>query len=77
MIEIDFFISTIINLLINLTYTIMALLVGLLALKIVDTRLLKTISIEEELKKGNMAVSIFASTILIFVALIVALGLKG
>lgn len=75
--EKQFIISTLINLSINLLYTLVALAMGILALKIVDDKILKSINIEEEIKKGNLAVAIFASTILIFVALIVAVGLKG
>ena len=43
----------------------------------VDEKLLKNIDLEEEMKKGNIAVAIFASTILIFVALIIAFGFRG
>ncbi|UTW04998.1 DUF350 domain-containing protein [Amphritea atlantica] len=75
--EMDFFSASLINLLLNLSYTIIALMVGVYALLWIDKRLLKNIDIEEEMKKGNLAVSIFASTVLIFVAIIVASGLKG
>lgn len=43
----------------------------------IDRKLLHKVDIEEELKKGNIAVAIFASTILLFVALIVSFGLRG
>ncbi|BBB26273.1 DUF350 domain-containing protein [Amphritea japonica] len=75
--EMEFFSASLINLLLNLSYTVIALIVGVYALLWIDKRLLKNIDIEEEMKKGNLAVSIFASTILIFVAIIVASGLKG
>ncbi|MGH1487296.1 MAG: DUF350 domain-containing protein [Cellvibrionaceae bacterium] len=75
--ELDFIYATLINLSINLIYTVIALYVSVVALLIVDRKLLKNISIEEEMKKGNLAVSIFASTILLFVALIVTFGFKG
>ena len=75
--EAEFFTASIINLSINLLYTIVALLVGVQALLLVDKKLLKNIDIEQEMKKGNIAVSIFASTILLFVAVIVAFGFKG
>jgi hypothetical protein len=77
MFEMEFLFSTILNLMINLTYTILALVIGIIGLKIVDKKLLKSIDIEEEIKNGNIATAIFASTILIFVALIVSFGLKG
>ncbi len=75
--ELDFLSATIINLGVNLLYTIVALFVGVKALQLIDDRLLKEINIEQEMKKGNIAVAIFASTILLFVALIVTFGFKG
>ena len=69
--------ATLFNLGINLLYTVLALLLGVVALIVIDKKLLKTIEIEDELKKGNMAIAVFASTILLFVALIVSFGLKG
>ena len=75
--ETDFFIATIFNLIMNLIYTIIALFIGIIALKIIDKKLLTSIKIEEELKNNNMAVAVFSATILLFVALIVSFGLKG
>ena len=75
--ETDFFIATIFNLIMNLIYTIVALFIGILALKIIDKKLLTSIKIEEELKNNNMAVAVFSSTILLFVAFIISFGLKG
>jgi len=77
MFETQFIISTIVSLVINLFYTILALIIGIAGLKFVDYKLLKSIDLEEEIKNGNLAAAIFASTILIFVALIVSFGLKG
>ncbi len=73
----EFLIATFFNLIMNLAYTIIALFIGILALRFIDKNLLKEINIEEELKNNNTAVAIFASTILLFVALIVSFGLKG
>ncbi len=75
--ESSFINATLINLGINLIYTIVALIVSVASLVVIDKKLLKEISIEEEMKKGNIAVAIFASTILMFVALIVTFGFKG
>ena len=75
--ESDFLTASLISLTVNLGYTIIALLVGMAALVWVDKKLLKHIDIEEELKKGNMAVALFASTILLFVAIIVAFGFRS
>lgn len=73
----EFFFATMFNLIMNLIYTLVALIIGVAALKFIDKNFLKTIDIEEEIKKNNMAVAVFASTILLFVALIVSFGLKG
>tara|TARA_A100001011_G_scaffold319199_1_gene339176 strand:+ start:2615 stop:2845 length:231 start_codon:yes stop_codon:yes gene_type:complete len=73
----EFFTASLINLLVNLSYSILALVVGVYGLLWVDDKLLKNIDLEEEMKKGNVAVAIFASTILIFVALIIAFGFRG
>jgi uncharacterized membrane protein YjfL (UPF0719 family) len=59
----------------NLIYALISLVLGVIALKVIDHFLLKNINIEEEIKKGNIAAAIFASTILIFVALLIGLSL--
>ena len=73
----EFFLGTIFNLIINLVYTIVALFIGIFALKIIDKKLLTSVDLQKELKNNNIAVAIFSSTILIFVAFIVSFGLKG
>mgnify|MGYP001394218228 FL=1 len=75
--ELEFLSASFINLLVNLSYSILALVVGVYGLLWVDDKLLHNIDLEEEMKKGNIAVAIFASTILIFVALIIAFGFRG
>ena len=75
--ESDFLIATLLNLGVNLVYTLIALFVGILALQIIDKKLLSSVDIETEMKNGNVAVAIFASTILVFVALIVTFGFRG
>ena len=73
----DFLTATFFNMGLNIVQTLIALIVGVLGLQFIDKILLKHIDIEEELKKGNLAVSIFASTILLFVALVTVFGLGG
>ena len=73
----EFLTATLLNLGLNLAFTILALNVGVIALQAIDHRLLTRIDIEAELKEGNIAVAIFASTVLIFVAIIVAFGFRG
>ncbi len=75
--ESQFLYASLFNLGINLIFTILALFIGVIALVVIDKKLLKKVEIEEELKKGNIAIAIFSSTILLFVALIVSFGLKG
>jgi uncharacterized membrane protein YjfL (UPF0719 family) len=70
--ESDFFVSSAINISINLVYTVTVLVIAVVALKYIDAKLLKSIELEEEIKKGNVAAAIFASTVLIFIAIIVA-----
>jgi len=73
----EFFLATVFNLVMNLVYTIVALFIGIFALKIIDKKLLTSVDLEKELKNNNIAVAIFSSTILLFVAFIVSFGLKG
>ena len=73
----EFIWATVFNLAMNLLYTVIALLIGIIALRIIDKKLLKSIDIEKEIKNNNMAVAVFSSTVLLFVALIVSFGLKG
>jgi len=70
-------VATLFNLGVNLLYTVLALGVGVYSLLWIDKKLLKSVNIEDELKKGNMAIAVFSSTVLLFVALIVSFGLKG
>jgi hypothetical protein len=73
----DFLIAQFFNLGVNILQTLIALLVAVLGLQFIDRKLLKHIDIEQELAKGNVAVAIFASTILIFVAVVTVFGLRG
>ena len=75
--ETEFVIATLFNLGVNLLYTVVALVIAVAALTWVDRKLLKDVDIQKQLQNGNVAVAIFASTILLFVALIVSFGLKG
>lgn len=73
----EFIFATMFNLGMNLAYTILALFIGVAALVVIDKKLLKSTEVEKELKEGNVAIAIFSSTVLLFVALIVSFGLKG
>ena len=75
--EHEFIVATLFNLGVNLAYTIVALVLAVAALILIDRVLLRDVDIQRQLQDGNLAVSLFASTILLFVALIVSFGLKG
>jgi uncharacterized membrane protein YjfL (UPF0719 family) len=75
--EFSFISASFVNLIINLSYTIISLFIAVFALVLIDKKLLKDVDIQQELKNNNIAVAIFASTILIFVALIISFGLKS
>jgi len=66
----SFYIATSINLGINLVYTILALFCGLTAFILFDKYFLPQIDFIEEIKKGNIAAAIFASTLLLFVGIV-------
>jgi uncharacterized membrane protein YjfL (UPF0719 family) len=73
----DWLDATLFNLGLNLLHALVALLVGVVGLKLIDTWVLRRLDIEEELKKGNLAVAVFASALLLFVGLMLAFGLRG
>lgn len=61
---------------INLIYALITLLVSVFALVIIDKYVFTKIDFIEEIKKGNIAASIFQSTILIFIGLVVAVSMS-
>lgn len=61
---------------INLVYALITLLVSVFALVIIDKYVFTKIDFIEEIKKGNIAASIFQSTILIFIGLVVAVSMS-
>lgn len=69
--------ASLINLSVNLIYTLVALFVAVVALVMIDNKLLKNVNIQQELKNNNIAVAIFASSIMIFVAVIISFAFKA
>jgi uncharacterized membrane protein YjfL (UPF0719 family) len=61
---------------INLVYALITLLVSVFALVIIDKYVFTKIDFIEEIKRGNIAASIFQSTILIFIGLVVAVSMS-
>lgn len=59
----------------NLVYALITLIVSVFALVLIDRYVFTKIDFIEEIKKGNIAASIFQSTILIFIGLVVAVSM--
>lgn len=73
--DIEFAKASLLLLVGNLIYAVVAVIIGVAGLKLVDWILLRKIDIEEEIKKGNIAAAIFGATILLFVAILIGLSL--
>jgi len=58
--------------LINLGYAVLSLFVSVIALIIIDKIIFKDIDFIQEIKKGNVAVAIFQSVILLFIGVVVS-----
>jgi len=74
--EKDFIYVTIFNLSVNMVYAALSVVVGVAALVFIDRKLFKKLDFQEEIKNGNIAAAILASTILIFIAIVMSFGLK-
>lgn len=59
---------------INLIYAVVCLFVSILALIIIDKFIFKDIDFMEEIRKGNIAIAIFQSVILLFIGVVVSLA---
>jgi uncharacterized membrane protein YjfL (UPF0719 family) len=64
--------QSILYLTINLVYAIMALLVGVIAVRAIDRWLYTRVDFEDEIKAGNIAAAIYKSALLLFVAVVIA-----
>lgn len=71
----QFWKATAVTLFINLVYALLALVLGVLAVRWVDKRLYPEIDFMQEIKRGNVAAAIFAGVMLLFVALILSRAL--
>jgi uncharacterized membrane protein YwzB len=56
---------------INLVYAIMALLVGVIAVRAIDRWPYTRVDFEDEIKAGNIAAAIYKSALLLFVAVVI------
>jgi uncharacterized membrane protein YjfL (UPF0719 family) len=68
--------QTVLNLLISLAYAIATLLVSVVTLYLIDHYVYRKIDFIEEIRRGNIAASIFYSVLLIFVAVIVTVAIN-
>lgn len=75
--DLTFLAASLANLLLSIAYTVVSLFCGVYAIKLIDRYLLKKVDIEDELKKNNLSVAIFASSLLVFVAIIISFGLRA
>ncbi|WP_111979705.1 DUF350 domain-containing protein [Algibacillus agarilyticus] len=64
--------QNIIFMLINLGYAVISLFISVVALVIIDKFIFKNVDFIEEIKKGNIAVAIFQSVILLFIGVVVS-----
>ncbi len=74
--EAEFISATFFSLGVNLVFTLITLVVSVLLLLGVDKILLRGIDLQAEIKKGNMAAAVFASSIMLFIAIIVGMGIR-
>jgi uncharacterized membrane protein YjfL (UPF0719 family) len=76
MMDAQFWKATAVTLSINLVYAVVALIVGVAAVRWIDKVMFPEIDFMDEIKKGNMAAAIFAGVLMLFVAVILghALG---
>ena len=73
--EADFISATYFTLGLNLIFTLITVIASVILLLGIDKILLKNVNLQEEIKKGNVAASIFASSIMLFIAIIVGMGI--
>jgi uncharacterized membrane protein YjfL (UPF0719 family) len=73
--DMEFVRATSLMLVINLVYAVVALFVGVFAVRLVDKLMLKKIDLEEEITKGNVAAAIFGGVLVLFVAIIIGFAL--
>jgi uncharacterized membrane protein YjfL (UPF0719 family) len=75
MMDAQFWKATAITFVINLVYAMVALVIGVVAVRWIDRHLYTEIDFMEEIKKGNLAAAIYAAVLLLFVGVILAAAL--
>jgi uncharacterized membrane protein YjfL (UPF0719 family) len=74
--EVTTFEHTLHFLVLNLVYALIALVFSSITIVLIDRYLFRGIDFLEEIKKGNIAASIFYSTTLLFAGLVVATAIS-
>ena len=69
--------ANLINFFINLIYALAALVIGVVAFRLLDHMVFKDIDFIEEIKKGNIAAAIYAGILLLFIAILLGSSLRG
>ncbi|MEI8371829.1 MAG: DUF350 domain-containing protein [Planctomycetota bacterium] len=72
--DMQFVRATVVNMGINLVYAVVALFVGVLALKLAEKFVLK-LDLQEEIKNNNIAGAIFAASLVVFIAIVLAMAM--
>ena len=75
--EWQFIQANLINFLINLIYALAALVIGVIAFRVIDHMVFKNINLIEEIKNGNIAAAIYAGILLLFIAILLGSSLRG
>ena len=75
MMDAQFWKATAITFVINLVYAMVALVIGVVAVRWIDRHLYTEIDFMEEIKRGNLAAAIYAGVLLLFVGIILAAAL--
>jgi len=64
------------NLALSITYGVVSVIMSAVTLYLLDRFLYRNIDFIEEIKRGNMAASVFYSVLLLFVGLVVTLSVN-
>lgn len=75
MIDADFISASATMLVVNLIYAAVSLVVGVVVLRWLDRVFLKQLDLEQEIKSGNLAAAVFASALVLFMAVIIGCSL--
>ena len=75
MMDAQFWKATGITFVINVAYALVALVIGVVAVRWIDRYIYTEIDFMEEIKRGNIAAAIYGAVLLLFVGVILAAAL--